>query len=218
MKPIKHPAWRRAVTVLLAMATALVLGTSLRAVSPPALSAQSSYTFAGTTDWNNDGNEDIIARDINGALWLYRGQGTLTPSLLPRTQIGTGWNGYTFAGTTDWNNDGNEDIIARDINGALWLYRGQGTLTPSLLPRTQIGTGWNGYTFAGTTDWNNDGNEDIIARDINGALWLYRGQGTLTPSLLPRTQIGTGWNGYTFAGTTDWNNDGNEDIIARDIN
>ena len=41
-------------------------------------------------DFDGDGHPDVLARDTNGALWLYPGTGT--GGWLPRQQVGSGWN------------------------------------------------------------------------------------------------------------------------------
>lgn len=58
-----------------------------------------------------------------------------------------------------------------------------------------IGSGWETYTARSLGDFNNDGLDDIIARDLNGTLWLYPGTGT--GGVTTRTQIGTGWGSVT---------------------
>jgi len=155
----------------------------------------SGYTFAGVADWDRDGNQDIVTReDATGKLYLYPGQSVRGYSSATRVEIGNGWNGYTFAGVADWDRDGNQDIITReDATGKLYLYPGQSVRNYSSAARVEIGNGWNGYTFAGVTDWDRDGNQDIVARDTTGLLWLYPGQSVRGYSGAARVQIGNGW-------------------------
>ncbi|MEU6654487.1 VCBS repeat-containing protein [Streptomyces sp. NPDC046900] len=71
----------------------------------------------------------------------------------------------------------------------LWLYPGNDS--NGLGTRSQIGSSWNAYTFAGIGDFNGDGNPDVIARDdATGILWLYPRTAT---AFSTRQQIGTGW-------------------------
>ncbi len=165
------------------------------------------------TDFNGDGTSDVIARDGSGALWLYRGNG-YGGWKGGRTQIGVGWNGMTsIEAPGDFNGDGYADVIARDGNGVLWLYPGNGW--GGLLGARQIGAGWNVMTsIKASGDFNGDATADIIARDGNGVLWLYPGNG-IGGWLQPR-QIGAGWNIMTaIDGVGDFNGDGKADIIAR---
>jgi len=156
---------------------------------------------------------DLIARDPDGGLWLYAGDGT-GGSLAPR-QIGHGWGGFsTIVGPGDFTGDRHTDLIATDIAGALWLYPGNGT--GGFLARRQIGNGWGGFTaLIAAGDFNGDTHPDLIARDPAGTLWLYPGNGT--GGFLPRRQAGTGWNGFdTLIGSADYTGDNHSDVISRD--
>ena len=75
----------------------------------------------------------------------------------------------------------------------LWLYSGQNIRGPGGLSGTPISYGWNGYTFAGVTDWDSDGYQDVIARETAGDLWAYWGDSTGTYNIFKRTRVGSGW-------------------------
>ena len=47
-------------------------------------------------DVNGDGKQDVLARESNGTLWLYPGNGS--GSWLPRVQIGSSWASYDWIG------------------------------------------------------------------------------------------------------------------------
>ncbi|MER7276589.1 VCBS repeat-containing protein [Dactylosporangium sp. NPDC000244] len=199
----------------LGLAAAVAMGLALApAIGGPA-SASGAYTFAGVTDWDGDGNEDILARDPGGDLWLFPGSSARGVTSVPPVTIGTGWNGLTFAGLADWDNDGHEDIVARNVAGDLVLFPGSSTRGVSSEPPVTIGTGWGGYTFAGIADWDKDGAQDVVARGLDGTLWMFPGQATRGVSSAAPVEIGTGWNGYDFAGIIDWDHDGNQDILVR---
>jgi hypothetical protein len=115
-------------------------------------------------------NELLLNRRA-GDLVLYPGQSVRGYSSQPPVKIGNGWAGYTFAGTTDWDHDGHQDIIVRqDATGDLMLYPGQSVRGYSSQPPVKISNGWAGYTFAGTTDWDHDGHQDIIVRQDRNTL------------------------------------------------
>ncbi|WP_347108221.1 S8 family serine peptidase [Paenarthrobacter sp. S56] len=164
------------------------------------------------TDFNGDGNADVLARDTNGVLWLYPGNGS--GGWLPAKQVGSGWNVMTaIEAAGDFNGDGKADVIARDTNGILWLYPGNGA--GGWLPAKQIGSGWNVMTAIDAPgDFDGDGKADVIARDGNGVLWLYPGNGA--GGWLPAKQIGSGWNVMSaIDGPGDFDGDGNADVLAR---
>ncbi|AGL17236.1 VCBS repeat-containing protein [Actinoplanes sp. N902-109] len=177
--------------IVTALALASLAGAF--ATATPAAAYTPGYTFAGVADWDRDGHQDIIARDSTGLLWLYPGQSVRGYSSAARVQIGNGWGPFTVAGVADWDRDGNQDIIARDSSGLLWLYPGQSVRGYSSAARVQIGNGWGPFTVAGAADWDRDGHQDIIARDGNGLLWLYPGQSVRGYSSAYPVQIGNGW-------------------------
>jgi len=181
--------------------------------------AATGYTIAGTTDWDHDGHQDIIAvENATGDLWLYPGESKRGYSTRARVKIGNGWNTFTIGGLADWDHDGNQDIIAVDnATGLLWLYPGESRRGYSTQPRVKIGNGWNVFPIAGVADWDHDGHQDIIAVESNtGDLWLYPGESRRGYSTQPREKIGNGWNTFPVGGLTDWDRDGHQDIIATD--
>ncbi|MFS8101202.1 DNRLRE domain-containing protein, partial [Lentzea alba] len=178
------------------------------------------FTIAGVADWDNDGNLDIIARwDDTGDLYLYPGDGKLGHSELGRVLIGWGWRGFTYAGVADYDRDGNEDTIARDPDGVLWMYPGDGRRQPPQTERMSLGWGWNGFTYAGVADRTGDGAPDIFAYwEADGTMFLYPGSGTRAPYTGDpgRYVIGWGWQGSTPRTIKDLDSDdGSTDIVAQ---
>lgn len=151
--------------------------------------------FAGVRDWNGNGKPDIIGKDATGNLFAYpstgTGSGASATGFGSAAPIGNGWGTFTFAGITDWNSDGINDLIARDANGLLWDYPGNGNGVGGFGSPFQIDHGWTGFTFAGAADLTGDGHPDILARGANGTLWLYHGNGGA--GLTTPTQLSTGW-------------------------
>ncbi|MGW7283856.1 FG-GAP repeat domain-containing protein [Streptomyces sp. NPDC054844] len=143
--------------------------------------------------------DDLLARDKYGVLWLYLGYGN--GELTKRYRVGGGWNTYThIAGQGDLSGDGKNDIVAKDKSGVLWLYKGTGDYKAPFSSRTRIGGGWNTYNniiSVGDTDIDINGIADLIARDKNGALYLYKGTGNAASPYESRVKIGSGgWNTY----------------------
>ena len=74
---------RLGATIAIAAAAVMGAGTPAAAYTP-------AVTFAGIADYDDDGNDDIVARDRAGLLWLYPGQGTRGYSNQGRYQNGNG--------------------------------------------------------------------------------------------------------------------------------
>ncbi|MGW3521299.1 FG-GAP repeat domain-containing protein [Streptomyces hydrogenans] len=156
---------------------------------------------------------DLVARDKDGVLWLYQGNGT--GNFAARARVGGGWQVYdTVAGGSDLTGDGRADLLATDRSGVLWLYRSTGSATKPFEPRKKIGGGWQVYNkLAATGNIGGAVGGDLVARDKDGVLWLYLGKGDGT--FAPRTKIGGGWNTYThLVGVGDADGDGRNDLIG----
>jgi hypothetical protein len=141
--------------------------------------------------------DDLLARDSSGVLWLYLGYGN--GKLTQRYKVGSGWNAYThITGKGDLTGDGKDDIVAKDKSGVLWLYKGTGNYKAPFSSRARIGGGWNTYNnIVSVGDIDIDGITDLIARDKNGALYLYKGTGNAASPYTSRVKIGAGgWNTY----------------------
>jgi hypothetical protein len=151
-------------------------------------------------DFTGDGKSDVLARKPDGSLWLYRGNGTggWLNGTAPEP-AGTGWHNLTAVFSPgDFTGDGKPDAIGRQSDGTLQLYRGNGTggWTGDSTP---VGSGWNQFNaIFSPGDFSGDGKPDVFARKPDGALWLYRGNGT--GSWLNGNapdNVGNGW--HTFS-------------------
>lgn len=167
----------------------------------------------GVGDLSGDGYADLVARDSDARLWLYRGDSS-GGFMSGRTLIGGGWHVMNaLVGIGDLSGDGRPDVVARDISGRLWLY--PGTASGRLGSRTQIGHGWASMSaLAGPGDVNGDGRVDLVARSSGGTLYLYPGTGS--GRLSQRQAIGGGWNIFnTIIAPGDISGDGFPDLIGR---
>ncbi|WP_049716206.1 FG-GAP-like repeat-containing protein [Streptomyces caatingaensis] len=150
---------------------------------------QTMNTLLAPGDFSGDGRPDVIGRDADGDLWLYRGSadgGYASP-----VKIGNRWQIYTaLVAPGDFTGDGRPDLIGRDAAGDLWLYKGDGS--GGYAPRQKIGNGWQTYTaLTGPGDLDGDGRPDLAGRDEAGDLWFYQGDGKGGYS--PRKKIGNGY-------------------------
>src|SRR5690242_10188920 len=91
--------------------------------TPAALQATDELAFG---DLTGDARSDLAAIDTAGRLWVYPGRAVVYPGTGTRTrtyfstrfQAGNGWSGFTaLVRHGDWNNDGRQDILARDPGG-----------------------------------------------------------------------------------------------------
>ncbi|MFJ6934788.1 VCBS repeat-containing protein [Streptomyces sp. NPDC101132] len=160
---------------------------------------------------------DLLARDKEGVLWVHPGKGDGT--FATRIRIGGGWNTYDrLTAGADHTGDGHADLLARDRAGVLWLYQGTGSADAPYRTRRRISGGWGAYDMlTATPDLGGSAAGDLVARDVNGVLWLYLGRSDGT--FASRVRVGSGWHRYTAViGWGDANRDGNADLYAREAN
>ena len=177
-----------------------------------------AWAATANADWSGDAKPDVLAVHPDGRLLMYRtnGAGAFVPGA--GVAIGSGWSGFTAVlAPGDFSGDGKPDLLARTSAGALLMYRGDGDGGFLTGAGEQVGSGWQPFTALLTPgDFSGDGKPDLLARTAEGALLLYRGNGTggfLTSS---GEQVGSGWQSFTalFAGG-DFSGDGKPDLIAR---
>jgi hypothetical protein len=178
-------------------------------------------------DLDGDAKADLAAIDSAGRFWVYPGKASVYPGTGPRPashfsarfQAGSGWGKFTaLVRHGDWNNDGKQDLLARDAQGRLFLYAGTGTRPGVVRNGVQVGTGWNTFAdIVGVGDSNNDGFDDLMGRR-NGALTVYFGTGNgASPFRSGTVTSGSGWNGDLLTTIGDWNGDSHPEYMFRNV-
>ena len=172
-----------------------------------------NWHVAGTGDFNNDTNVDILWRNMStgsNVVWLMNGTDWLASAeLLPVAD-----QSWQIVGTGDFDNDTQVDILWRnsadgsDVGGT-WTGR------PGRRARCFSACRIKNWQIVGTGDFKRDGNVDLLWR-YNGAgganvVW-YMDDATWTGSaeLIP-----VGDTAWQIMGTGDYNNDGSVDILWR---
>jgi hypothetical protein len=154
-----------------------------------------SWTIAGTGDFNGDGYADILWYNPNGDTGVWQMTGTATQVQMSSwSDFGIVPTGWTIAGTGDFNGDGYADILWRNANGdtAIWLmtWNGSAVLMSSTNDLGMFPTSW---TVSVTGDFNGDGRSDILWSNTNGdtAIWFMNGAVMLSVSDLGN--VPNGW-------------------------
>jgi hypothetical protein len=190
-----------------------------------------SYSVPEITDFNNDGNIDILVGNEFGDIILFKNIGEERPPIFERKVIVSAESSLDVGSNIvpriiDWNKDNKKDILVGDRQGYLWIYLNTGTdENPSFSTATKVfvGTGSTPAKVSGNSapcfiDWNGNGKEDLIVGDSNGYLWLFLNYGITTPQFDQGTrvkveskEIDIGENAIPFV--LDYNNDGKKDIL-----
>jgi uncharacterized protein YkwD len=145
------------------------------------------------TDWDRDGVFDVLAQWSDGRLALYPGQ--LAGGFLPPVTLGqSGWAGMTLAVGGWCSTNRLPELLALDSDSNLWLYPNRGT--GDLAQRTLVASGVAATRLA-MVDYDGDGFQDLLARQGDGNVLLYRGSGGPSPKAEARTPVASGWGDVT---------------------
>ncbi|MEU9200025.1 VCBS repeat-containing protein [Streptomyces sp. NPDC048332] len=131
-------------------------------------------------DLTGDGRSDLLARTPEGELYLYPATGdTSTAPFGARVLVGKGWGTYDqLIGANDVTGDGIADLYGRTVSGDLYFYAGTGSARTPFTDRARVGHGWHIYNqVIGADDLDGDGRGDLIARAVNGDVFVYSSTG-----------------------------------------
>jgi len=219
-------------------------------------------------DWNKDGKIDLVVGDEDGRVALMLNTGAIrnsmpvfeSPKYFQQEADNLKFGALVTPVSIDWDNDGDEDIIAGNSAGHLaFIENLDGSenpkwATPKLLEangqpiRIQAGDNGSiqgpaeakwGYTTLTVADWDGDGLLDILLNSIWGKVEWIKNTGTKgSPQLqepvpvkvwwgnqdIPKpkwnwwdpqsTELSTQWRTTPFA--VDWNKDGLMDLVMLD--
>lgn len=173
-------------------------------------------------DVNRDGKPDIVMSDwpttgytADISVLLNQGNGAFAAA----QSVGSGSNDMAI---TDFNGDGNPDIVTTgDANHiGLLLGNGDGTFTSQPIDYTGVGR----HFSVVTGDFNGDGKMDFamsFGAATNGStqvvVWLGNGDGTFkTPEVYPISNSGTSVGSTVLLSAADVNGDKKTDLLLAD--
>lgn len=162
-------------------------------------------------DWNNDGVLDLLAQWRSGGLGVYlgRAKGGFDNQ---RVLASSGWAGMTLT-SGQWTKGARPAVAGIRSNGTLlvWNQNSSG----SLASPAQIGVGFHNMSIV-MTDFDKDGNQDIIARNQSSQLVLFRGKGGGNFANGARPVIGAGWGSMvTLTATSGFTGSGSRGVLAK---
>ncbi len=220
-----------------------------------------------TADWDKDGDMDLIVGIEDGRVVFLENTGKKdadgpvfkVPAYIQQEPEYLKFGALVTPYSTDWDNDGDEDLICGNTAGHIGFIENLGGgLTPKWAKPVYLKAdgktililaGKNGsiqgpaeqkwgYTTLSVADWNGDGLKDIIYNSIWGKVEWFENVGTKTQPKLTKSKpievewMGTNpkpaWNWWDPKGnnlatqwrtvpyTFDWNNDGLMDLIMLD--
>lgn len=170
-------------------------------------------------DFNGDGKTDILWHHrLNGVSWIYHMNGKALLSQGPVAGTELSWQ---IAGIGDFDNDGKDDILWRNYaTGINWIYLMNGNTVKTSAALSYAPLQW---FVSGIGDFDGDGQDDILwsKTEAGGTAlhWIFlMGDTTTNPMTvkasngLTRTALG-----LEVSGIGDFNNDGKDDILWRNV-
>ncbi len=174
-------------------------------------------------DFDQDGDLDLFAaqKDAN-KLFRNNGDGTFTEQAATMGLAANG-SGTTNADFSDYDNDGDLDILGLNGNGQIQLFNNQ---RHSHFIDVSSEAGLQNPSYTGTAitfgDYNNDGSPDIlIAGGPDGSCTLLKNEnGHYEIDVNASKQLMTGLKGVRVndIAFVDYNNDGYQDIVVAGTN
>ncbi len=219
-------------------------------------------------DWDRDGDTDLVVGDEDGRVALITNTGRVdengmpifaTPHYFQQRADLLKFGALSTPVSIDWDNDGDEDLIAGNTAGYIgYIENLDGGNPPRWAPpvrleargqviRHQAGVNGSiqgpaeakwGYTTLSVADWDGDGLHDLVVNDIWGKVVWYRNAGTPgRPALEPARPVHVAWEDMapkpawnwwdpepgtlatqwrTTPVAVDWNGDGLTDLVMLD--
>lgn len=132
------------------------------------------------TDFDNDGDLDLVIGAFNGRLIFYRNIGTpqvynfeLVNNFFQSIDVGDN----STPTITDFDDDGRNDLFTGNRDGFIFYYRNIGTNT---IPVWQLNNlplpdeDFGGYSMISFSDFDGDSDNDFFIGNVKGGLYLYR--------------------------------------------
>jgi ELWxxDGT repeat protein len=201
----------------------IVSGSSLTS-GGAVVAPDSSWSVAGISDFNGDGNADLLWRATDGtvASWTMNGSVITSSNVVSLGGVAVKPDAsWSIAGTGDFDGDSRADILWRNTGGSLVLWTMNGGTIMSSSAVTAGGAAVTpdaSWSVAGVGDFNGDNRRDILWRNASGEVTAWFMNGATISGSADLTSGGAAVRpdaSWSVAGIGDFDHDGNSDILWR---
>lgn len=131
-----------------------------------------SWRYQGMGDFDGDGDDDVLLRHDNGRWYVYAMDGRDAPDEGVRLRMYASLD-WQLAAIGDLNGDATDDVLLRHRWNGRWYYY------PIRDGAVANGRGYAAlyrhldWRFQGVGDLNDDGNDDVLLRHVDGRWWYF---------------------------------------------
>jgi len=177
------------------------------------MSSCCGWLYNGNGDFNGDGTDDIIIRNVNSGRWyIYNLQGG---NIISRGYVPIESAVYIgVQAVADFDNDGKADVLLRNENTGEWnlTLLDNRSIKQQMTPPMSTLLSWK---VIDAKDFDGNGSADILIRnEVSGAWYLYLYEGTTIISRSYLREMTDDLTEQAYA-VADFNGDGRQDVLLR---
>ena len=186
-----------------------------------------TWSVAGISDFNGDGNADVLWRNsADGTLadWSMNGTTIMSSGVLNIGGVAVKPDAtWSIIGTGDFDGDSRADILWRKTDGTIaeWSLSGSSIVSSGAVMSNGVAVKLDAsWSVAGVGDFNGDNKRDVLWRNTDGTLidWNMNGSTIASTGIIASGAPIKPDATWSVAGIGDFNADGSSDILWRNSN